>query len=89
MKNWCMSGNGFLAPGLFVAVVILSRRESFTISLFVEESAGSEPKDWTELARWPPMVDGAAGDDDKKVLGESTEPKAIGPVNGQQSSEAL
>ena len=82
MKNWWTS-NGFLPPGLVVVVVILvGRRESLTRSLpLAEESAGRDPKDWTELARWPPMSDGVAGEEDKKAFGESTDPKASGPAN--------
>jgi hypothetical protein len=43
-------------------------------------SAGSDPNDWTELERWPPMRDGAAGDDESNGFGESTDPNARGPV---------
>jgi hypothetical protein len=44
-----------------------------------EVSAGSDPKDWTEFARWPPINDGAAGDDESNGFGESTDPNARGP----------
>jgi hypothetical protein len=45
-----------------------------------EVSAGSDPNDWTELERWPPMRDGAAGDDESNGFGESTDPNARGPI---------
>jgi hypothetical protein len=65
-----------------VVVMLVGRRESLTTSLpLVEESAGRDPKDWTESARWPPMSDGFAGEEDKKAFGESTDPKAIGPTD--------
>jgi len=45
-----------------------------------EVSAGRDPKDWTEFERWPPISDGAAGDDESRGFGESTDPNARGPV---------
>ena len=45
-----------------------------------EVSAGSDPNDWTELERWPPISDGAAGEDESNGFGESTDPNARGPV---------
>jgi hypothetical protein len=48
-----------------------------------EESAGTEPKVWTESARWPPIRDGAAGDEESNGFGESTDPKARGPSASQ------
>lgn len=52
-------------------------------------SASIDPKDFTASARWPPVVDGAAGEEDKRGLGESTVPNAKLPVDLSVMSRAL
>jgi hypothetical protein len=54
-----------------------------------EVSAGNDPKDWTEFARWPPINDGAAGDDDSRGFGESTDPNARGPIQVSPLTERI
>lgn len=43
-------------------------------------SASRDPKDLTASERWPPVVEGAAGEEDRRGLGESTVPKARLPA---------
>jgi len=84
-KRACMSRGGFagtLASGLAATgeTRTLVRRAAFTAESLVDASASMEPNDLTVSARWPPVVDGAAGEEDNKGLGVSTVPKAMLPV---------
>lgn len=59
---------------------MLVRRDGALTESGSGESAASEPNDLTVSAKWVPVIDGAAGEDDRRGLGESTVPKAIEPM---------
>lgn len=82
MSSCCFGGTTPGTGGLVITsdTSVLVRRAAFTAEGSVEASASIEPKALTVSARWAPVVEGAAGDDDNRGLGESTVPKAILPT---------
>lgn len=79
MNKECMSS--FLAGAFGLAMpgelsVLVRRDGALTVLGSVDESASMEPNDLTVSAKWAPVVEGAAGDDESIGLGESTVPKA-------------